>query len=289
MTSSKPGPRPVPPPQGGAARAPNAYSRFIPREELAGFASWTPDTFAGTADPDAAINPSVAARHAAADRRQGGDRRKPPDPAAAATPPVPPAPPAEEWLAQVQAARQAGYQDGYRDGLEALEAAKRQFASQVSAQMVPLVAAFHEQIEALESRMAQAVTDTALTLARQVVRSELTQRREVVVQVAQEAISAVMLSARHLRLRMNPDDLSLIETGAGDALRAREVVLQADPAVRRGGCVVESSLGQVDARIDSRWARAVAVFGAPADWGDADDAAPADTAPTSAAPAAELP
>jgi flagellar assembly protein FliH len=46
-------PRPVPPPQG------TAYSRFIPREELQGFASWTPDPFGAHA-------------HAAAQRRTSG-------------------------------------------------------------------------------------------------------------------------------------------------------------------------------------------------------------------------
>ena len=44
MSSSKPtGPRQVPPPPN--SRAGNSYTRFIPREELQGFASWTPTTF----------------------------------------------------------------------------------------------------------------------------------------------------------------------------------------------------------------------------------------------------
>ena len=48
MTSSKPsGIRQVPPPVGGKDKPANAYSRFIPREELADFAAWTPDAFGG--------------------------------------------------------------------------------------------------------------------------------------------------------------------------------------------------------------------------------------------------
>ena len=116
--------------------------------------------------------------------------------------------------------------------------------------------------------MASAVVDTSLSLAYQVVRSELAQRPECVAQVAQEAVGAVMLSARHLRLRMNPQDLALIEQGAGPALRARDVMLQADAAIGTGGCVVESDLGQVDARIESRWAQAMAIFGAHKPWHD---------------------
>ena len=65
---------------------------------------------------------------------------------------------------------------------------------------------------------------------------------------------------------MNPQDLTLIEQGAGAALRARDVIMQADAAISAGGCVVESDLGQVDARIESRWAQAMTVFGAHKPW-----------------------
>lgn len=266
MTSSKSnnGPRPVPPPTGGTTKPSSGYSRFIPREELAGFASWTPDAFAGALNREGGFNPSSAARAAAADRRQGAERRNVPE----TPPPPPPEPTAEEWQGRISASRQQGYQEGYRDGLEALEAAKRQYAAQITAQMAQLVAAFDEQIQALEGRVASAVVDTSLKLAFQVVRTELAQRPECVAQVAQEAVGAVMLSARHLRLRMNPQDLALIEEGAGPALRARDVIMQADAAITQGGCVVESDLGQVDARIESRWAQAMAIFGAHQPWDD---------------------
>ena len=46
MSSSSRSPiRNVPPPPG--SKAGNAYTRFIPREELQDFAAWAPDTFGG--------------------------------------------------------------------------------------------------------------------------------------------------------------------------------------------------------------------------------------------------
>lgn len=252
MTSSdRRGPRQVPPPQGGNTRSTGSYARFIPREELSGFSNWTPDAFVGLAD-DTAAAPTAGRRPLAA----------PIEPPPAAEPVLVPGPSEDEWTQRVQDARQQGYQDGYRDGLEALDAARRQHLQQVMAQFAGLAGAFDEQLAALEQRIAEAVTDTALTLARQVVRSELVQRPELVRQVAQEAIGAVVLSARHLRLRLHPDDLALVAADDGEMLRSREVQLQPDPAQARGGCVVESDLGRVDARIGQRWAQAVAVFGA---------------------------
>lgn len=280
MTSSKPAPRPVPAPAGGAAR-PASYSRFIPREELAEFAAWRPDALAGQTRPAGlrSVGGLSVGRPAAAE-----------PPVEAPPPPAGPTP--EEWQARVADARQQGYQDGYRDGLQALEAAKQQHAMQVSAQVAQVVGAFQQQVQALEERMADAVTDTAVRLARQVVRSELAQRPEHVAQVAREAIGALMMSARHVRLRLNPQDLALVQEGAGDALKAREVLLLADARVSRGGCAVESDLGQVDAAIEHRWARAVALLGSelplgtagPDEWGQAMPAArPAAAAPQGAA------
>lgn len=260
MTSSKPAPRPVPAPQGGTSRPASAYTRFIPREELTGFAAWTPDSFSGPAGAPARAMPEPE-----------------PEPApVAAAEPAEPEIDVSAWEARVQEARQQGWHDGYRDGLEALEAAKRQYAQQVSAQVAQVVAAFQDQIQALEARMAEALVDTAVTLARQVVRSELTQRPECIVQVAQEALAAVVLSAQHLRLRLNPEDVALVAEGAAESLEARSVQLVPDADVHRGGCRVESDLGQVDARIESRWAHAAAVFNVPRAW-EAD--APAETAP----------
>ena len=186
--------------------------------------------------------------------------------------PAPAGPSEEEWLSAIQEARQAGYQDGYRDGLEALEAARRQHLQQVTAQYAALANSLEGQLQSLEARMAEAVTRTSLVLARQVVRSELSQRPQLVRQVAQEALGTVLLSARHLRLRLHPDDVPLVSADDGEALRSRDVQLLPDPQVSRGGCVVESDLGHVDARIEHLWAQAAAVFGAdlPLDGGEAD-------------------
>ena len=168
---------------------------------------------------------------------------------------------AERMANPIEEARAQGYSQGYRDGLEALDAAKRQYAQQMSAQVAQVLAAFDQQTQALDVRLADTLVRSAVLLARQVVRSEVAQRPELIVQVAQDAISAVILSARHLRLRLHPQDVALVEAGAADLLAARSVLLQADATLSPGGCIVESDLGQVDARIEQRWAQAVAVFG----------------------------
>ena len=244
--------RNVPPPQGqGPARAGSPYSRFIPREELGQFAAWSPDTLNTELDP-------------------------PVPPAAVGVPPT--AGPAESPAAQAQvaAARQAGYQDGYRDGLVALDSFKQSFALQTTGQLGQLLHSFNAQLEALEPQMAQAVAEAAVILARRVVRAELRAHPEQVAEVATQAVAAVLQSARHLRVLVHPDDHALVAEGAAEALQARGARLIAQPGIERGGCLVESDLGRIDARIEARWRQAAAVLGSELPWSNAaaDEAAP---------------
>ncbi|MDP1693162.1 MAG: flagellar assembly protein FliH [Burkholderiaceae bacterium] len=222
-------------PQGGDLGGQH-YARFIPREELDGFAAWRPDAFGDSAGARPASEAQRSAEH--------------------------------------QTLRQAGYQDGYRDGLVALESFKQGFAQQMAAQLAPLVTAFDQAFAELESQIAGSVARTATALARQVVRSELAARPALVAQVAAEAVNAVLLSARHIRVFVHADDQALVQAGAGEALAARGASLQTDATLARGGCRIESDLGQVDARIQSRWAQAAATLGQPLPLNDDGDAAP---------------
>ncbi len=237
--------RNVPPPPG--AKAGTVYSRFIPREELDSFAAWNPQSLSG-----------------APDSGPGVQRSSPAEPAKS---------PEQELAEHLHAARQGGYQDGYRDGLAALESFRQTYAQQVSAQMGTLVQAYGAQMDALQQQMASALAVTAAQLARAIVRDELAARPELIQGVAHEAIEALLLSARHVTLRVHPDDQALVAQGAAEALAARGARLLADPTLERGGCVIESDIGVVDASLGSRWRRATAAVGVDRPWAGDDGAA----------------
>lgn len=205
--------------------AAHPYGRFIPREELQGFASWQPGTFGAAAAPDS-----------------------------------------EQQQATMHGARQAGYQEGYRDGLVALDNFKRSVLQGNAAQFGALLQRFDEQLDALELEMARTLARVAASIAQQVVRDELTTQPQRIARVAQEAVEAVLLSARHIVVQVNPQDLALVEQGAADALASRGARLVADAGIERGGCRVLSDVGTIDARIGARWQQASATVGAELPW-----------------------
>jgi flagellar assembly protein FliH len=212
----------------------NPYGRFIPREELQGFASWKPGTFGGHAAGTGAA-----------------------------------APEAPEQQALLHAARQAGYQEGYRDGLVALENFKRSILQQNAAQFGALLQQFDEQLDTLELDMARALTRVAASIAQQVVRDELRAQPDRIARVAHEAIEAVLMSARHIVVQVNPQDHALVEAGAAEVIAARGARLVSDASIERGGCRVLSDVGTIDARIESRWAHASATVGVEMPWNGA--------------------
>jgi flagellar assembly protein FliH len=167
---------------------------------------------------------------------------------------------------RIHAARQAGYQDGYRDGLAALENFKQHFAAQATAQVGALLASFDRQLGELDAEIAAALQRCAVQLARQVVRSELACRPELVARIAADALAAVQLSARHIQVWVHPADLPLVSVGAEEALAARGARVAADAALERGSVRIESDVGGVDARIEQRWAEAVESLDAGVAW-----------------------
>ena len=205
----------VPPPKEGAKGS--VYSRFIPREELSSFSSWSPETLSGST------------------MRTG-----------TGAPAEDPVPAAEVLAQQLTAARQGGYQDGYRDGMAALEGFKQGFATQITAQLGRLVESHGAQLDGLQQQLAQAVTQCALTLAREVVRSELALRPEAVVAVAQEAIDTLLLTARHVTVRVHPDDQPLAHGFAVLGLLGKtfgRADIHTDAAINAGEGVVNPPAG----------------------------------------------
>ena len=219
----------VPSPDGTKPASP--YTRFIPREELGPVQAWQPGAFG-----------VVRARPAKPDGEAKG-------------------PTAEQWQARIDAAKRQGYEDGYRDGLVALEGFKKSHSAQVSAQVGQLVQSFDAQWAELEAQMAESIARSAVLLARQVLRSELNVRPELVSDVAREAVNAVLMSARQIVVRVHPDDLALVAQGAEDVLKARGARLEPDASVQRGGCQVESDAGSIDATVQARWERAAQSMG----------------------------
>lgn len=173
----------------------------------------------------------------------------------------------DEGLARGRAEGRAEQREAVRaEVLAELDALHERLQAEQAAHFGRLVAELDRELGTLEQQLATAVTRIALELGRQVVRAELELQPQRVAQVAEEAVQSLLASARHIRVRLHPDDVALVEAGCADLLAARGARLVASPAIERGGCRVESDAGTVDARIGERWAQAVQAMGGQTPW-----------------------
>ena len=93
----------------------------------------------------------------------------------------------------------------------------------------------------------------AVRIAERILDRELTLNPEAISDIVAAALRQAG-APRDIVLRVHPDDLKALERGrprlVERAQRAQALQFRADPSVGRGGCIVESELGTVDARLN---------------------------------------
>lgn len=156
---------------------------------------------------------------------------------------------------QTSTLSEAAYQQGFRQGEEAaLRAASAQFA--------PIVHTFQhatEELARLRAMILQQaeddVIDLAFQLARKIIVHEVLEHHHVLQGTLKRALAQVA-DQDQLVIRVHPDDLAQATKLQHDLLGSladiKSVSLQADMAIGRGGCLVETTLGTIDARIDAQ-------------------------------------
>lgn len=133
-------------------------------------------------------------------------------------------------------------------------------AMEVAAAVEPvrskLTQTLHELSElrpALAARAERELVRLALEIAKKVVQREVTTDPEIVL-----ALSRVALGRLHSRavatVRLNPEDYEYVNARL-EQLEARGASIEvvADRSVGRGGCIVESEMGDVDVRVEQQF------------------------------------
>jgi flagellar assembly protein FliH len=97
----------------------------------------------------------------------------------------------------------------------------------------------------------QQLVQLAIALARRIVRRELAADDELLGALARVALERLG-EARPATIRLNPQDFARSTAGRLEQWAAAHVSVVPDPNVGRGGCVVESPFGFVDAGIEAQ-------------------------------------
>lgn len=142
----------------------------------------------------------------------------------------------------------AGYAEGRKDGDSAAQREARELQNMVSACAHALGRLDHE--------VADTLTELSLSIAKNVVRSTLDTRPEIILELVQEMLRQMKDVPTQLTLHMHPDDAALVQKQLPPKTGDDCIAFIVDPAMDRGGCVATSEFGEIDARLSTRWQRA---------------------------------
>lgn len=146
-------------------------------------------------------------------------------------------------------ARERGLREAREHFDEAVADAVRPWREQL-ADSVAEVATLRARVAA---RVEGELVRLALEIARKVVHREVNLDHEIALTLVRVALSRV--NSRALaRVRLNPADYAFVESRLVQLGSAGTVELLEDHTVGRGGCIVETETGDIDARVEQQFA-----------------------------------
>lgn len=163
---------------------------------------------------------------------------------------------------ELKALREAARAEGYAQGM----AAGRLAGEQACSRMKQLAASFDSTLDNLDFRLADMVLELALDVARQVVSGELAVRPERILDVVNMALKQMAETSREARLLLNPDDAALVRPHLDQVLDKNRLRIVEDVRIVRGGCMIETVQGDLDATLPARWRQVVQVLGSNLNW-----------------------
>ncbi|GAC1322156.1 MAG: hypothetical protein NVSMB25_16960 [Thermoleophilaceae bacterium] len=156
-------------------------------------------------------------------------------------------------------ARQQGFAQGFETGRSAAEAELEPAAAALAA---ALDAARRLTAEAADATERQAV-ELGLHVAEQVVAGTIAVAPDRLLDAVSGALRALVERQRVLML-VNPADLELVRSSIGSLSASlggiEHVEVQGERRVERGGAILRTTVGEIDARVETKLARARAVL-----------------------------
>jgi flagellar assembly protein FliH len=170
-------------------------------------------------------------------------------------------------VGELQDVERSAWAEAEAEGRAAgLAAAQQEIAARVaqldaqSRTLESMLAALARPMAQQQSQLHEQIAELAIAIARQLIRRELKTDPSQVIAVVRETVGLLPATARNVRVQMHPEDAALLrerlETPQGESAWS----VQEDPVMTRGDCRVIADSAQIDARIETRLAAAIAAI-----------------------------
>jgi flagellar assembly protein FliH len=127
--------------------------------------------------------------------------------------------------------------------------------AEIKAQVDRLAGMFYDlakPFEALDAQVEQELLTLAMALARQIVRRELKADPTQIIGIIREAIAALPVATRDVRVHLHPEDAAVVKQHLAPTENERAWTIIEDPVMARGGCQITTNTSRIDARLETR-------------------------------------
>lgn len=150
------------------------------------------------------------------------------------------------------------YEHGYAEGQKAaLEKLEKEYSEKLLRKFEDVGIIFKEideKMAAYSESFEKIVVSLALIIAEKVVRKEILQS-SMIIEVLQDSLRRI-IGANRVIVKINPVDLQILNTeseGLFNDDSFSKIKFEPDEKIEQGGCLVETEIGSVDARVTSQF------------------------------------
>ncbi len=147
------------------------------------------------------------------------------------------------------------YDEGFAQGrLDGEELGKKQFEA-MARRLEKLIEKIGLEGNRILPKYEAQMVELSLAMARHIIGEEVKTGPEAVLSCIRSAMEKVIEGSR-VHIHLNPDDMQLIEGKIEKHIRpagGHQVDMVSDASIDKGGCLIETEFGLVDATMDSRW------------------------------------
>jgi flagellar assembly protein FliH len=159
-----------------------------------------------------------------------------------------------------------GIAEGQRGAEAEFQAALEGLRAEGDQRIAALTGGISEQMKALQVKVENDAYRFALAVAERIIRHEILLTDDVVIAQIKDAMQRIV-GVESIKLRVHPTDEPVVSAHRATFLASlgnlRDLVIEADDSMERGGCIIESASGNVDARISTQLRQIeTALFGA---------------------------
>lgn len=154
---------------------------------------------------------------------------------------------------QIEEAYKKGFNDGQQKLKRDLEKDYSDRLFKKYEEVYHILSAYDQKMEEFEIEFERLVINTAYEISKKIVQHEI--EKETLINENLKQAIAKIIGANEVKIRLNPADLDNLNEFSKNLLNSssfNKIKFEPDERIEKGGCLVETEIGNVDARISSQ-------------------------------------